>query len=69
MFIAELLCKQGGTCLPYKLRNYIRDHIDLGELNVAADKWQLLLDWCLAALQEWEGTSLINIGSPEPALC
>jgi hypothetical protein len=30
-FIAEFLCKQGGTCLLHKLQNYIRDHIDLGD--------------------------------------
>jgi hypothetical protein len=53
MFLAKLLCKQGGTCLPYKLQNYIRDRIDSGAFNFPADKWQLLLDWCLAASQEW----------------
>jgi hypothetical protein len=30
---------------------------------------QLVLDWCLAATQEKDGTSLLNIGAPEPALC
>jgi hypothetical protein len=68
-FIAEFLCKQGGTCLRHKLLNYIRDCIDLGDFNFPADKWQLLLDWCLMASQERDGTSLLNIDSQSPALC
>ncbi len=68
-FVAKFLCRQGGTCLPHKLRTYIRDRIDLGDFNFPANKWKLLLDWCLAASQERDGTSLLNIGSPEPALC
>jgi hypothetical protein len=68
-FVAQFLCGQGGTCLPHKLRTHICDRIDSGEFNVPAEKWQLLLNWCLAASQEREGTSLLNIGLPEPALC
>ncbi len=68
-FIAEFMCGQGGTCLPHKLRTHISDRINSGEFNVQAEKWQLLLDWCLAASQERDGTSLLNIGLPEPALC
>ena len=40
-----------------------------GMIKSHPKKWKLLLDWCLAASQEWEGTSLLNIGLPEPALC
>jgi hypothetical protein len=32
-------------------------------------KWQLVLDWCFAASQEKDGTSLLNLGILEPALC
>jgi hypothetical protein len=67
--VTKFLVTQGGTCLPYQLQNFIRNKIDTGEDQVTPEKWQLLLDWCLAASQEWEGTSLLNIGSPEPALC
>jgi hypothetical protein len=34
-----------------------------------AQKWQLLLNWCLTASQEQGGMSILNIGAPEPVLC
>jgi hypothetical protein len=68
-FIAEFLGKQGGACLPHKLCQFILDHIDGGESQIPPAKWQLVLDWCLAASQEKDGTSLLNIGAPEPVLC
>jgi hypothetical protein len=67
-FVAEFLVKQGGSCLPYQLRQFIEEKIDTGGEQAPPEKWQLLLDWCLAASQEKDGTSLLNIGSPEPAL-
>ncbi len=42
---------------------------DGGGSQILPKKWQLILNWCIAALQEKDGTSLLNIGSPEPALC
>ncbi len=46
------------------------NHIDGGELQVPPAKWQLILDWCLAAAQGGNNrTSILNLGSPEPALC
>ncbi len=69
-FIAEFLRKQGGACLPHKLSKFVSDHIDGGESQVPPEKWQLVLDWCLAAAQGGNNrTSILNLGSPEPALC
>jgi hypothetical protein len=49
---------------------FVSDHIDGGELQVLPDKWQLVLDWCLAAAQGGnKGTSILNLWSPKPALC
>jgi hypothetical protein len=67
-FVAEFLGKQGGACLPHKLRQFISDHIHGGESQIPPAKWQLVLDWCLVASQEKDGTSLLNIGAPELAL-
>ncbi len=47
---------------------YIRDHLD-GDTQIGPERWQLILDWCVAAAQEKNETSLLNIGTPEPALC
>ncbi len=68
-FVAELVRNQGGSCLPYKLRKFIKDQIDGGGSQILPKKWQLILDWCIAASQEKDRTSLLNIGAPEPALC
>jgi hypothetical protein len=69
-FVAEFLRKQGGACLPHKLHKFVSSHIDGGESQVPPDKWQLVLDWCLVAAQGGnDGTSILNLGSPEPALC
>ncbi len=70
MFVAEFLVQKGGACLPHNLQNFMTTHIDGGASQVPPDKWQLVLDWCLAALQgSVDGSSILNIGSPEPALC
>jgi hypothetical protein len=67
-FVGEFLGKQGGSCLPHKLQKFVKDYIDGGECQILPKKWQLILDWCLAVLQDKDGTSLLNIGAPEPAL-
>ena len=69
-FVTELLEKQGGTCLLHKLIKFVVEHIKGGESQIPAAKWQLVLDWCLAAAQgNNNGTSVLNLGAPEPALC
>ena len=68
-FVAEYIQAQGGTCLPYHLYMYIRDHLD-GDTTIDPERWRLILDWCIAAAQEKNDSSLLkNIGTPEPALC
>jgi hypothetical protein len=49
--VAKFVVQQGGSCLPHTLRAFVTDHIDGGTSQVGADKWQLILDWCLAASQ------------------
>jgi hypothetical protein len=69
-FVAEFLRKQGRACLPHKLQKIVSDHINRGGLQDPPDKWQLVLDWCLATAQGGNnGTSILNLGSLEPALC
>ncbi len=69
-FVAEFLVQKGGACLPHTLRNFVTTPIDGGDSQVPPDKWQLVLDWCLAASQgSADGSSILNLGSPEPALC
>ncbi len=68
-FVAEFLGKQERACFPHKLRKFVLKHIDGGESQLQPVKWQLVLDWCLAAAQGKDGTILLNIGAPEPALC
>ncbi len=68
-FVAEFLGKLGGSGLPYQLRTFITGNIDEEGSRIPHEKWHLLPKWCIAALQEKDGTSLLNIGSPEPALC
>ncbi len=68
-FVAEFLGKQEGACLPHKLRKFVSEYINGGESQIQPVKWQLVLDWCLAAAQEKDGTSLLNIGAPELAFC
>ena len=50
-FVAEYIQVQGGSCLPYHLYVYIRDHLD-GDTQIDHKRWQLILDWCVAAAQE-----------------
>ena len=70
MFVAEFLVQKGGACLPHNLQNFMTTHIDGGASQVPPDKWQLVLDWCLAALQgSMDGSSILNLGSLELALC
>ena len=67
-FIAEYIHSQGGSCLPHSLHTYIKDHLN-GGTQVEPGRWRLILDWCIAAAQEKNEMSLLNIGTPEPALC
>ena len=67
--VAEFVNSKQGGCLPHTLRKFIQDKINGGETQVQTQKWQLLLDWCVAAAQEQNGTSILNIGAPDPALC
>jgi hypothetical protein len=43
-FVAEFRGKQGGACIPHKLRKFGSDYIDGGELQVPPDTWLLVLD-------------------------
>jgi len=67
-FIAEYIQAQGGTCLPYHLYVYIRDHLN-GDTTIDPERWRLILEWCITAAQEKNDSSLLNIETPEPALC
>ena len=68
--VAEFVAKQGRSCLPHTMMAFINSHVDAGTAQVPAEKWDLLLDWGLAASQTApEGASLLNLGAPEPALC
>jgi len=68
--VAEFVAKQGGTCLPYNVSNFITSYIEAGTAQVSVEKWDLLLQWCLAASQVGtDGSSLLKLGAPEPALC
>ncbi len=52
------------------MRKFVSDHISGGESQVPVAKWQLVLDWCLAAAQgNNDGTRILNLGAPEWALC
>jgi hypothetical protein len=69
-FVAKFLVQQRGACLPHNLRMFIKTHINGGDSQVPGEKWQLILNWCLAASQGGNnGSSLLNLGSPESALC
>ena len=67
--VAEFVTSKQGGCLPDTLRKFVQDKINGGETQVQTQKWQLLLDWCVATAQEQNGTSILNIGAPDPALC
>jgi hypothetical protein len=67
-FIAEYIHSQGGSCLPHSLHTYIKYHLN-GETQIEPERWRLVLDWCMAAAQEKNEMSLLNIGTLEPALC
>jgi hypothetical protein len=68
--VAEFVVQQGGACLPHTLRAFVTDYINSGKSQVLEEKWQLVLDWCLAASQAaTDGSSILNLGAPEPALC
>ncbi len=67
--VAEFVNSREGGCLPHMVHKLVKDKIDGGGTQVQAQKWQLLLNWCLAASQEQGGMSILNIGAPEPALC
>jgi len=46
----------------------IRDHLD-GDTTINPERWRLILEWCITAAQEKNDSSLLNIGTTEPALC
>ena len=49
---------------------FITAHIEAGTAQVPVEKWDLILQWCLAASQTGtDGSSLLKLGAPEPALC
>jgi hypothetical protein len=68
-FVAEFINSQGGACLPHKIYSFVQDHINNGNTQVPHHKWNLIIDWCIAASQEKNEVSLLNIGTPDPALC
>ncbi len=69
-FVAGFVVKQGGACLPHNLRAFVTAHLDGGTSQIPRERCKLILDWCLAASQCGpDGASLLNLGSPEPALC
>jgi hypothetical protein len=51
-FVAEFITSQGGACLPHKLCSFVQDHINNGNTQIPRHKWNLILDWCIAASQE-----------------
>jgi hypothetical protein len=68
--VAEFVVKNGGTCLPHTVITFINTHIEAGTVQVPVEKWNLILQWCLAASQTGtDGSSLLKLGAPEPALC
>ncbi len=67
-FVAEYLQAQEGTCLPYHLHMYVQDHLT-GDTTIDPKRWWLILEWCIAAAQEKNDSSLLNIRTPELALC
>ena len=68
-FIVEFINSQGGACLPHKLYSFIQDHIQNGETQIECHKWSLIVNWCIAASQEKNEVSLLNIGMTNLALC
>jgi hypothetical protein len=67
--VAEFVTAQKGGCLPHMIRKFVKDKIDGGETQVQAHKWLLICDWCVAASQEKDGGSILQLGTTEPALC
>ena len=51
-FVAEFINSQEGTCLPHKLCSFVQDHINNGKTQIQHHKWNLILNWCIAATQE-----------------
>jgi hypothetical protein len=70
MIAAKFVVQQGGSCLPHTFWAFLMDHIEGETSQVGQDKWQLILSWCLAASQVGaDGSSILNLGAPEPAIC
>ena len=67
--VAEFVIAKKGGCLPHMIRKFAKDKIDGGESQVPTQKWLLLCDWCVAASQEKDGASILQLGATEPALC
>jgi hypothetical protein len=67
----EFLRKQGGGHVCHTNCKKLCQTTSTGVgLQIQPDKWQLLLDWCLAAAQGGNnGMSILILGSLEPALC
>jgi hypothetical protein len=62
--VAEFVTAQKGGCLPHMIRKFVKDKIDGGETQVQGHKWLLIFDWCVAASQEKDGRSILQLGKP-----
>jgi hypothetical protein len=51
------------------IRKFAKEKNDRGESQVPAQKWLLLCDWCVAASQEKDGASILQLGATDLALC
>ena len=67
--VVEFMNSQGGVCLHHKLCSFVQNHINNGETQIQRHKWNPILNWCIAASQEKNKVSLLNIGTTNPALC
>ena len=48
-FVAEFINSQGGACLPHKPCSFVQEHINNSNTQIPRHKWNLILDWCIAA--------------------
>jgi hypothetical protein len=67
--VAEFVVAQKEGCLPHMIWKFAKDKIDGRESQVQGRKWLLLFNWCMAASQEKDGASILQLGATKPALC